>query len=124
MAHAGGEEHQHGSPVGLELEHEDHPEATIRRWHVDLRAVWKDGAVVAVFSDAAQLRDRDAALLEVLARCFGGLPAGGGAASEVFLPGVGVEGPWRGVPARSRAYGSSSGGSMCGSCSRQNASAC
>lgn len=38
---------------GLELEHENHPEPTIGRWHIDLHAVWKDGAVVAVLGDAA-----------------------------------------------------------------------
>jgi hypothetical protein len=53
MAHAEREEHQHGPAVGLELEHEDHPEPTIGRRHIDLHAVWKDGAVVAVLGDAA-----------------------------------------------------------------------
>jgi hypothetical protein len=53
VAHAEGEEHQHGPAVRLELEHEDHSKPAIRRWHVDLHAVWKDGAVMAVLGDAA-----------------------------------------------------------------------
>jgi hypothetical protein len=84
VAHAEGEEHQHGSAVRLELEHEDHPEPTIGRRHVDLHAVWKDGAVVAVLGDAAQLCDRDTVSLVVLARCLCGLAAGRGAGGEVF----------------------------------------
>jgi hypothetical protein len=51
VAHAEGEEHQYGPPVRLELEHEDHPEATIRRRQVDLRAARKDGAVIALLGD-------------------------------------------------------------------------
>jgi hypothetical protein len=53
MAHTEGEEHQHGPAVGLELEHEDHSEPTIGRRYVDLHAVGKTGAVVAVLGDAA-----------------------------------------------------------------------
>jgi hypothetical protein len=53
VAHAEGEEHKHRSPVGLELEHKDHPEATVGRRQIDLSTVWKDGVVVAVLGNAA-----------------------------------------------------------------------
>lgn len=46
---------------------------------------------MSVLGDAAQLCDRDAVLLVVLACCLCGLVSRGGCAGEVFLPGVGVE---------------------------------
>lgn len=46
---------------------------------------------MAVLGDSAQLSDREAVLLVVLAWRVDGLATGGGGAGEVFFPGVGVE---------------------------------
>lgn len=101
---------------------EDHAEAA--RWlgQVDLGAVGEHRPIVTLILYAPHVLKRNPALLVFAPGGFGGLAPCRRGAREVFGPGALIEVRGEAAPSgwRQWGYGSSSGGSMWGSCSAQN----
>ncbi len=83
VTHTKGEVREDGTPIGLELEHEDHPKAPVGLGEVDLRTVGQVCLIVAVLGYAAQLLDRDALPLVVSSSRLGRFAPRRSRASEI-----------------------------------------
>jgi len=90
VADAEGEVVKSWAIVGYD-EFEDHPEATRRRWKVDLEALRELGAVAVLGITGAQLRAGHPARFVSALRCFGGIAASWCRSRHVLAEGVGIE---------------------------------